>query len=97
FAHRSSPVAGKAEEQSGSLLYTYFQGDINSMVDAHFSRALSKATKPKAELIKIKKTRKTAKTGNFPLNNIIVFMDYITITKTRNLLFPIITQFSALL
>uniref|UniRef100_A0A3B1J5Q7 Si:dkeyp-11e3.1 n=1 Tax=Astyanax mexicanus TaxID=7994 RepID=A0A3B1J5Q7_ASTMX len=43
-----SPVAGKAEEQSGSLLYTYFQGDINSMVDAHFSRALSKATKPKS-------------------------------------------------
>lgn len=57
-----SPVAGKAEEQSGSLLYTYFQGDINSMVDEHFSRALSKATKPKAELIKIKKTRKTVKT-----------------------------------
>lgn len=57
-----SPVAEKAEEQSGSLLYTYFQGDINSMVDAHFSRALSKATKPKADLIKIKKKHRAAKT-----------------------------------
>ncbi|XP_076877318.1 transcription cofactor vestigial-like protein 1 isoform X2 [Brachyhypopomus gauderio] len=47
-----SPVAGRAEEHSGSLLLTYFQGDINSMVDAHFSRALRNISKPKAEIIK---------------------------------------------
>ncbi|XP_072518952.1 uncharacterized protein [Salminus brasiliensis] len=57
-----SPVAGKAEQQSGSLLYTYFQGDINSMVDAHFSRALSKVTKPKGDISKSKRIRKSAKT-----------------------------------
>lgn len=57
-------VAGRAEEHSGSLLLTYFQGDINSMVDAHFSRALAKATKPKGDDTKNKKVRKSAKTGD---------------------------------
>ncbi|KAB5571258.1 hypothetical protein PHYPO_G00222950 [Pangasianodon hypophthalmus] len=56
-----SPVAGKAEEQSGSLLLTYFQGDINSMVDAHFSRALENVTKPKEDFTKNKKFRKLVK------------------------------------
>ncbi|KAK2838744.1 hypothetical protein Q7C36_013558 [Tachysurus vachellii] len=60
--HRpGSPVAGKAEEQSGSLLLTYFQGDINSMVDAHFSRALENLTKPKGDITKNKKPRKSFK------------------------------------
>lgn len=58
-----SPVAGKAEEQSGSLLLTYFQGDINSMVDAHFSRALENITKPKGDITKSKKPRKLVKSG----------------------------------
>ncbi|XP_006633056.1 transcription cofactor vestigial-like protein 2 [Lepisosteus oculatus] len=39
--------AGKQEEQSNCVLFTYFQGDISSMVDEHFSRALNKANKPK--------------------------------------------------
>lgn len=60
-----SPVAGKAEEHSGSLLLTYFQGDINSMVDAHFSRALENITKPKGNITKIKKPCKLVKPGNF--------------------------------
>lgn len=59
-----SPVAGKAEEQSGSLLLTYFQGDINSMVDAHFSRALENVTKPKGDVTKSKKPSKSVKSGN---------------------------------
>ncbi|XP_056328293.1 transcription cofactor vestigial-like protein 1 [Danio aesculapii] len=42
-----NPVAKKTKELSGSVLLTYFQGDINSMVDQHFSRALSQAVKPK--------------------------------------------------
>lgn len=42
-----NPVAKKTKEESGSVLLTYFQGDINSMVDEHFSRALSQAVKPK--------------------------------------------------
>lgn len=62
-----SPVAGKAEEQSGSLLLTYFQGDINSMVDAHFSRALENVTKPKGDITKNKRPRKSFKSGNASL------------------------------
>ncbi|XP_052010543.1 transcription cofactor vestigial-like protein 1 [Xyrauchen texanus] len=57
-----SPVAGKTEEQSGSVLLTYFQGDISSMVDDHFSRALSNATKPKREYSKSKRNRKSSQT-----------------------------------
>ncbi|TSS60356.1 Transcription cofactor vestigial-like protein 1 [Bagarius yarrelli] len=56
-----SPVAGKTEEHSGSLLLTYFHGDINSMVDAHFSRALGNVTKPKVDIAKNKKHRKSSK------------------------------------
>ncbi|XP_056626159.1 transcription cofactor vestigial-like protein 1 isoform X2 [Triplophysa dalaica] len=55
-------VAEKTEEQSGSVLLTYFQGDISSMVDEHFTRALSKATKPKGEPSKNKRNRKAAQT-----------------------------------
>lgn len=57
-------VAEKTEEQSGSVLLTYFQGDISSMVDEHFTRALSKATKPKGERSKNKRNRKSAQTSN---------------------------------
>ncbi|XP_067229432.1 transcription cofactor vestigial-like protein 1 [Chanodichthys erythropterus] len=59
-----SPVA-KIKEESGSVLFTYFQGDINSMVDEHFSRALSKATKPKGERSKIKRNHRSAQTNGF--------------------------------
>ncbi|XP_017328816.1 transcription cofactor vestigial-like protein 1 isoform X1 [Ictalurus punctatus] len=62
MAHQpGSPVVGKTEEQSGSLLLTYFQGDINSMVDAHFSRALENINKPKRDITKNKKPRKSVK------------------------------------
>ncbi|NXN89795.1 VGLL1 protein, partial [Bombycilla garrulus] len=36
----------KMEWGSQSVVFTYFQGDINSMVDEHFSRALSNAKNP---------------------------------------------------
>ncbi|XP_067312690.1 transcription cofactor vestigial-like protein 1 [Pseudorasbora parva] len=62
-----SPVA-KIKEESGSVLLTYFQGDINSMVDEHFSRALSKATKPKGEHSKIKRNCRSAQTNGLASN-----------------------------
>lgn len=58
-----SPVAVKVEEHSQSVILTYFQGDIGSMVDAHFSRALSKNCKAKALAVKSKKSRKPVKLG----------------------------------
>ncbi|KAK6480289.1 mRNAion cofactor vestigial-like protein 1 [Huso huso] len=36
-----------SEGQSNCVLFTYFQGDINSVVDEHFSRALNKTRKPR--------------------------------------------------
>ncbi|KAF7228533.1 transcription cofactor vestigial-like protein 1 [Nothobranchius furzeri] len=57
-----SPIAVKVEGNSHSVILTYFQGDINSMVDAHFSRALSKACKPSEVTTKTKKVDKTVKT-----------------------------------
>ncbi|XP_026704684.1 transcription cofactor vestigial-like protein 1 isoform X2 [Athene cunicularia] len=36
----------KTEWGSQSVVFTYFQGDINSVVDEHFSRALSNAKNP---------------------------------------------------
>uniref|UniRef100_A0A8C6KL87 Uncharacterized protein n=1 Tax=Nothobranchius furzeri TaxID=105023 RepID=A0A8C6KL87_NOTFU len=59
-----SPIAVKVEGNSHSVILTYFQGDINSMVDAHFSRALSKACKPSEVTTKTKKVDKTVKTGS---------------------------------
>ncbi|XP_070769347.1 transcription cofactor vestigial-like protein 1 [Enoplosus armatus] len=56
-----SPMAVKVEEHSQCVILTYFQGDINSMVDAHFTRALSKVCKAKAPPAKTKKIRKTIK------------------------------------
>ncbi|XP_043113877.1 transcription cofactor vestigial-like protein 1 [Puntigrus tetrazona] len=56
-------VAKKTKEESGSVLFTYFQGDINSMVDEHFSRALSQASKPKEERSKIIRNHKVAQTN----------------------------------
>lgn len=58
------PVAKKTKEESGSVLLTYFQGDINSMVDEHFSRALSQANKLKEERSKIIRNHKVAQTSN---------------------------------
>lgn len=58
-----SPRAVKVEEHSQCVILTYFQGDINSMVDAHFTRALGKNCKAKAPAAKAKKLRKTIKSG----------------------------------
>lgn len=63
-----SPIAVKVEGNSQSLILTYFQGDINSMVDEHFSRALGKISKvyePDERSKKIRKTVKTESTGNY--------------------------------
>lgn len=56
-----SPRAVKVEEHSRCVILTYFQGDINAMVDAHFSRALSKVCKAKPPLAKTKKIQKAIK------------------------------------
>ncbi|XP_070693421.1 transcription cofactor vestigial-like protein 1 [Pempheris klunzingeri] len=56
-----SPTAVKVEEHSQCVILTYFHGDINSMVDAHFSRALGKVCKAKEPAAKTKKIRKTIK------------------------------------
>uniref|UniRef100_K7FTK0 Vestigial like family member 1 n=2 Tax=Pelodiscus sinensis TaxID=13735 RepID=K7FTK0_PELSI len=36
----------KTEWGSQSVVFTYFQGDMNSVIDEHFSRALSNAKNP---------------------------------------------------
>uniref|UniRef100_A0A3B3QTM2 Vestigial like family member 1 n=1 Tax=Paramormyrops kingsleyae TaxID=1676925 RepID=A0A3B3QTM2_9TELE len=59
----SPPVTVKADDQSTSVLFTYFQGDINSVVDEHFSRALNKASRPKDLTSKSKSSRQTPKSG----------------------------------
>lgn len=56
-----SQTAVKVEKHSQYVILTYFQGDINSMVDAHFRRALSKGFKAKAPAAKKKEMRKTIK------------------------------------
>lgn len=59
-----SPIAVKVEEHTQYVVLTYFQGDISSMVDAHFTRALGKAcTKTSGPAAKAKRTRKTIKLG----------------------------------
>uniref|UniRef100_A0A672J7B2 Uncharacterized protein n=1 Tax=Salarias fasciatus TaxID=181472 RepID=A0A672J7B2_SALFA len=59
----NSPTAVKVEEHSQYVILTYFHGDTNSMVDAHFSRALSKMCKAKSPAVKPKKARKPIKLG----------------------------------
>lgn len=58
-----SPIAVKVEEHTQYVILTYFQGDISSMVDAHFTRALGKVCKANAPSAKTKKIRKTIKLG----------------------------------
>lgn len=55
-------IAVKVEKHSQSVILTYFHGDANSMVDAHFSRALGTVPRGKGPA-KTKKTRKTIKSG----------------------------------
>lgn len=56
-----SPSVVKVEEHSQYVILTYFDGDANSMVDAHFARALNKVCKVKAPAGKAKKPRKLIK------------------------------------
>lgn len=55
-----NPMAVKVERHSHYVVLTYFHGDTDSMVDAHFARALSSNKAPAA---KAKKIRKTVKLG----------------------------------
>lgn len=57
------PMAVKVEKHSHYVILTYFHGDTNSMVDAHFARALSSACNEKAPAAKAKKIHKTVKLG----------------------------------
>lgn len=59
----SPPSAVKVEKHSQYSILTYFHGDINSMVDAHFSRALGNDCRDKAPAGKTKKLRKSMKSG----------------------------------
>ncbi|MEQ2225211.1 hypothetical protein ILYODFUR_015168 [Ilyodon furcidens] len=59
-----SPIAVKVEGNSHRVILTYFEGDINSMVDKHFSRALSKISKANEPTARSKKIRKTVKMEN---------------------------------
>ncbi|MEQ2161427.1 hypothetical protein GOODEAATRI_009518 [Goodea atripinnis] len=56
-------MAVKVEGNSHRVILTYFEGDINSMVDKHFSRALSKISKANEPTARSKKIRKTVKMG----------------------------------
>lgn len=56
-----SPPVVKVEEHSQYVILTYFHGDADSMVDAHFARALNNVCKVKAPAGKAKKPRKTIK------------------------------------
>ncbi|XP_057706713.1 transcription cofactor vestigial-like protein 1 [Corythoichthys intestinalis] len=56
-----SPVAVKVEGHSRSVILRYFRGDIGSMVDAHFSRALSRDFKDNMQAAKAKKIPKNFK------------------------------------
>ncbi|XP_017263621.1 transcription cofactor vestigial-like protein 1 [Kryptolebias marmoratus] len=56
-----SPIAVKVEQNSHSVILTYFQEDINTMVDAHFTRALSKVCKPTELTGKTKNSHKAVK------------------------------------
>uniref|UniRef100_A0A3Q2ZUP7 Si:dkeyp-11e3.1 n=1 Tax=Kryptolebias marmoratus TaxID=37003 RepID=A0A3Q2ZUP7_KRYMA len=58
-----SPIAVKVEQNSHSVILTYFQEDINTMVDAHFTRALSKVCKPTELTGKTKNSHKAVKSG----------------------------------
>lgn len=60
-----SPMAVKVEKHSQSTILTYFHGDTNSMVDAHFSRALGTVSRDKGPA-KMKKMRKSIKGNKMP-------------------------------
>lgn len=58
-----NPIAVRVEQHPQYVVLTYFQGDISSMVDAHFTRALGKECKTKASAARAKKIHKTIKLG----------------------------------
>lgn len=58
-----SPMVVKVEKHQQCVIFTYFHGDTNSMVDAHFARALNTVCTEKALTPRAKRIRKTVKTG----------------------------------
>uniref|UniRef100_A0A3B4T3I5 Uncharacterized protein n=1 Tax=Seriola dumerili TaxID=41447 RepID=A0A3B4T3I5_SERDU len=68
--------AVKVEEHSRCVILTYFQGDTKSMVDAHFTRALSKDYKAMAPGAKAKKFHKTIKLGKHIKSTVYDVPDY---------------------
>uniref|UniRef100_H2L8L5 Uncharacterized protein n=2 Tax=Oryzias latipes TaxID=8090 RepID=H2L8L5_ORYLA len=62
-----SPIAVKVEGNSRSVVLTYFQGDTNSMVDAHFDRALSKTSRTEGPAGRPRKVLKAVKSGKHSL------------------------------
>uniref|UniRef100_A0A3P9P1K9 Uncharacterized protein n=1 Tax=Poecilia reticulata TaxID=8081 RepID=A0A3P9P1K9_POERE len=58
-----SLIPVKVDENASGFTLLYFHGDINSMVDEHFSRALGKASKASELVPRSKKIRKTVKQG----------------------------------
>ncbi|KGL72507.1 Transcription cofactor vestigial-like 1, partial [Tinamus guttatus] len=63
----------KTEWGSQCVVFTYFQGDINSVVDEHFSRALSNAknpqdlsTKQRSEAVALRNDSMSPQQWNYP-------------------------------
>ncbi|XP_061862798.1 transcription cofactor vestigial-like protein 1 isoform X2 [Colius striatus] len=59
----------KTEWGSQSVVFTYFQGDINSVVDEHFSRALSNVKNPQDLSTKHKGETAVLKNDNMSLHH----------------------------
>ncbi|XP_034018153.1 transcription cofactor vestigial-like protein 2 [Thalassophryne amazonica] len=57
------PILGAEYLSSRCVLFTYFQGDINAVVDEHFSRALSNVT-----VFPDSTNHKAIRDGSFPMN-----------------------------
>ncbi|KAL6472062.1 hypothetical protein MHYP_G00182500 [Metynnis hypsauchen] len=53
--------AQKQMESPHSVIHTYYQGDINAVVDEHFFRALNKSNMPKDLSTKSRENRRTSK------------------------------------
>ncbi|XP_066506612.1 protein vestigial [Hoplias malabaricus] len=52
---------GRGQRQTQSVVHTYYQGDINTVVDEHFFRALNKTSIPKDLSTKSRENRRDPK------------------------------------
>lgn len=59
------------EDGSNTVIFTYFEGDINSMVDAHFTRALNQS-RPTTDYYRKNTKSNSAVPGNQHRQTIIV-------------------------